>query len=72
MLKDILTPQKALFESGAHTELRGQNNRNRRVILLNGDIVGNVRSDVSGISARVYRGGVDGFSLGTEQGRGGA
>ncbi len=62
MLQDILSPQKALFESGAHTELRGQNSRNRRVVLLNGDVVGNVRSDVSGVSARVYRGGVYGFS----------
>ena len=62
MLQDILSSQKALFESGAHTELRGQNSRNRRVVLLNGDVVGNVRSDVSGVSARVYRGGVYGFS----------
>ena len=62
MLQDILSPQKALFESGAHTELRGQNSRNRRVVLLNGDVIGNVRSDVSGVSARVYRGGVYGFS----------
>ena len=62
MLQDILTDKKALFATGAHTELRGQNNRNRRVILLNGDVMGNVRSDVSGISARVYKGGVYGFS----------
>jgi len=62
MLQDILTPKKALFTAGAHTELRGQNNRNRRVVLLNGDVVGNVRSDVSGVSARVYEGGVYGFS----------
>ena len=51
-----------MFAAGAHTELRGQNNRNRRVVLLNGDVVGNVRSDVSGVSARVYRDGVYGFS----------
>ena len=62
MLQDILTAKKALFASGAHTELRGQNSRNRRTVLLNGDVVGNVRSDVSGISARVYKGGVYGFS----------
>ena len=31
-------------------------------MLLNGDIMGNVRSDVSGVSARVYRNGVCGFS----------
>ena len=62
MLQDILSPGRALFAPGAHTELRGQNSRNRRVILLNGDVVTNVRSDVSGVSARVYRGGVYGFS----------
>ena len=62
MLQDILTARKALFATGAHTELRGQKSRNRRAVLLNGDVVGNTRSDVSGISARVYRGGVYGFS----------
>ena len=62
MLQDILTDKKALFADGAHTELRAQNNRNRRAVLLNGDLMGNVRSDVSGVSARVYKGGVYGFS----------
>ena len=62
MLQDVLTARRALFATGAHTELRGQNSRNRRTVLLNGDVVGNVRSDVSGISARVYKGGVYGFS----------
>ena len=62
MLQDILTAKKGLFTTGAHTELRGQNSRNRRAILLNGDVMGNVRSDVSGVSARVYRNGVYGFS----------
>ena len=62
MLQDILTDKKVLFADGAHTELRGQNNRNRRAVLLNGDLMGNVRSDVSGVSARVYKGGVYGFS----------
>ena len=62
MLQDVLSGKKRLFETGTHTELRGQKNRNRRVILLNGDVTGNVRSDVSGVSARVYRNGVYGFS----------
>ena len=62
MLQDILTAKKGLFTTGAHTELRGQKNRTRRAVLLNGDLVSNVRSDVSGVSARVYRGGVYGFS----------
>lgn len=62
MLQDVLTARKNLFAAGAHTELRGQNSRNRRTVLLNGDVIGNVRSDVSGVSARVYKGGVYGFS----------
>ena len=62
MLQDLLMEQKALFAPGVHTELRGQNNRNRRVILVSGDVMANVRSDVSGVSARVYRNGVWGFS----------
>ena len=62
MLQDLLEKQKKLFAPDVHTELRGQKNRNRRVILLSGDVMANVRSDVSGVSARVYRNGVWGFS----------
>ena len=62
MLKDILTARKSLFDSGAHTELRGQLNRSRRVVLLGGNVVQNSRSDISGVSARVYRNGTYGFS----------
>ena len=69
MLKDLLDEQKALFIPGVHTELRGQLNRNRRVILVSGDVLANVRSDVSGVSARVYRNGVWGFSSMAEYSR---
>ncbi|MBP5725773.1 MAG: TldD/PmbA family protein, partial [Clostridia bacterium] len=62
MLQDILTDKKSLFADGVHTELRGQKNRTRRAVLLNGALRGNVRSDVSGVSARVYENGVYGFS----------
>ena len=62
MLQDLLNESKKLFAPGVHTELRGQNNRTRRAVLLNGDVLGNVRSDVSGVCARVYRNGVWGFS----------
>ena len=62
MLQDLITPKKALFAPGTHIELRGQNNRSRRVVLLSGDVLSNIRSDVSGVSARVYRDGVWGFS----------
>ena len=62
MLQDFISAKKSLFESGAHTELRMQRNRERSVILLAGDIVENTRSDAAGVSARVYRGGRCGFS----------
>lgn len=62
MLNDILTDQKRLFPDDAHTELRGQVNRTRRAVLLNGDLIQNARADQSGVSARVYKNGVYGFS----------
>ncbi len=62
MLEDVISAKKKFFESGAHTELRMQRNRDRRVILLAGDIVANRRSDTAGVCARVYRGGRYGFS----------
>ncbi len=62
MLKDIFSTGAFGFETGAHTEVRGQLNRNRRVVMLAGNIVGNTRSDISGVSARVWKNGVCGFS----------
>lgn len=62
MLNDLISAKKSLFEPGAHTELRLQNNRERYVSLLAGDVVENLRSDVAGVSARVYRSGRWGFS----------
>ena len=62
MLSDILSARKNLFDSGTHTELRGQLNRSRRVVLMSGNVVTNARSDISGVSARVYRNGTCGFS----------
>ena len=62
MLDDVITAKKDLFETGAHTELRMQRNRDRRVMLLSGDVVANNRTDTAGVSARVYRGGRYGFS----------
>ncbi len=62
MLNDVLSARKHLFEPGTHTELRGQLNRSRRVVLLSGNVVQNSRSDISGVSARVYRNGTYGFS----------
>ena len=62
MLKDVFNAGSFSFEPAAHTEVRGQLNRSRRVTLLSGNIIGNARSDVSGVSARVWKNGVCGFS----------
>ncbi len=62
MLNDFLLAKSFDFESGARTELRGQLNRRRGVALLSGSIINNNRSDISGISARVWKNGVCGFS----------
>ena len=62
MLKDILTPQKVLFVPNAHTELRGQLSRSRGATLVSGNLTGNSRQDISGISARVYKNGTYGFA----------
>ncbi len=62
MIQDLLTDKKNLFASGANTELRAQRNLNRRAVLLNGDLIGNVRTEQFGVSARVYENGVYGFS----------
>ena len=62
MLNDVISAKKALFAPGAHTELRMQKNRERRVTLLAGDVVQNIRADTEGVSARVCLGGRCGFS----------
>lgn len=62
MINDILTGKKALFADGVSTILRGQESRNRRVALLNGELVGNVRTESRGVNARVCKNGIYGFS----------
>ncbi len=62
MLKDILIPAKSFFSPDAHTELRGQTSRSRGATLVCGNLVGNSRADISGVSARVYKNGTYGFS----------
>ncbi len=62
MLEDILSGKKDLFATGVHTELRAQENRYRRVSLVQGNITANSRSETSGICARVCKNGVYGFS----------
>ena len=62
MLNDIISCKSSLFADGVQTVLRGQENRQRRVALLNGVLVQNVRSEARGVNARVNRNGVFGFS----------
>ena len=62
MLKDIITPLSGLFSDGVQTVVRGHENRNRKVILLKGNLVMNQRSESRGISARVTKNGHYGFS----------
>lgn len=62
MLNDIVTQRKSDFADGVHTELRQQCNRSRGVSVISGNLTGNSRSEVSGVSARVYKNGVYGFS----------
>ncbi|MCZ6871472.1 MAG: metallopeptidase TldD-related protein, partial [Gammaproteobacteria bacterium] len=49
-----------------YTELRLQQNTNQRIVLLNGDVAENSSSTDSGVSARVYKDGVWGFSCGPD------
>ena len=62
MLQDIIGSKIALFSDGAQTVLRGHENRNRRVVLLKGNLVQNSRSEARGINARVNLNGTFGFA----------
>lgn len=60
MIQDRISQFKRDFSS--HTELRSQVNTTRRIGFLGGNLVTNLRSEQGGVSARVYEGGVYGFS----------
>ena len=62
MLQDVIGSKAALFSDGVQTVLRGHENRNRRVVLLKGDMVQNSRSEARGTSARVNMNGTFGFA----------
>lgn len=62
MNKEIVLAKKSLFAAGVHTELRSQINKSRGVTIISGNLTGNTSSEVSGMSARVYKNGVYGFS----------
>lgn len=60
MLKDLLTPLAGSLNG--HVELRAQCNCARQVGMLGGNLVANVRTEQTGVSARVYRNGIYGFA----------
>jgi len=62
MLQDFLSTKTGLFPDGVQTVLRGHENRNRRVVILKGNMVANSRSASRGISARVNKNGTFGFA----------
>ena len=62
MLENVIAGKEKLFADGTHTELRLQENRSRRVVLVGGNLVANGRSEEKGISARVAENGFYGFS----------
>ncbi len=66
MIRDIITDKVGLFDTDSHTELRAQENTAVSVVLNNGSIVTNLRNKTSGVSARVLRHGVCGFSSDAE------
>lgn len=64
MLKDHLST--FVPQLHGHVELRAQQSVSRAVAMLNGDLIGNTRSQAGGVSARVYRNGVYGFASAVE------
>ena len=66
MLENIFEGTKKCFPAGEHIELRAQESKSRRLSLIDGNIMGNSRSETSGICARVYRGGFYGFASSSE------
>ncbi|MDE5679823.1 MAG: TldD/PmbA family protein, partial [Lachnospiraceae bacterium] len=62
MLEDFISGKRSLFTTGVHTELRAQENKQRRVSLVQGNLTANARLETAGVSARVYKNGVYGFS----------
>lgn len=66
MIENLLCGMEMLFDSSSETELRAQENRYRNVNLKKGNLVQNSRAESSGVSARVYKNGVYGFSSSAE------
>ncbi|MCL2513576.1 MAG: TldD/PmbA family protein [Oscillospiraceae bacterium] len=64
MLQDII--KKHIDGTVDYTELRAQVNTKRGVSMLSGNLISNVKSEKSGVSARVYKNGVWGFAANGE------
>ena len=62
MLQPLSEQLRAFFPAGTAAELRAQLSRSRGVTMVSGNLVGNARSEASGVSARVWQRGVCGFS----------
>ena len=66
MLNDHVSRFAPSFSNDAHVELRAQLNRSRKAVLVSGNLTSNARSEVSGVSARVYQKGLYGFASSAE------
>ncbi|MBQ2118268.1 MAG: hypothetical protein II192_04355, partial [Clostridia bacterium] len=62
MLREFSSTGRDLFGGDADAEVRRQRNTVRTVVLVQGDLLQNERSETAGLSARVIRGGVAGFA----------
>lgn len=62
MFSNKISEIKKYFADGVHTEVRAQQNKTRSVAIVSGNLTGNSRSETEGVSARVYKNGVYGFS----------
>jgi len=62
MLQEIIFKSEKYLTDGTETELRAQSNETKRATFLCGQLVGNSSSEALGVSARVRRGGIYGFS----------
>lgn len=60
MLQDIL--QNHINSVSSHAEVRAQRNTRRGVSIVSGNLVANVQSENTGVSSRVHKNGVWGFS----------
>lgn len=62
MLNDYLSDYAAKHGFRHYTELRAQRNSDRRVVFLNGNMIGNSSSSAGGVNARIYKSGSYGFA----------